>query len=68
VSAPEAALALYKQVAKGSGAWAANALFAQGRLHHARGEQQRAKSTLARYLKRFPDGPNAADAKALLAP
>jgi TolA-binding protein len=67
-SAPEAAIALYKQVAKGSGAWAANALFAQGRLHHARGEQKRARAILAQYLQRFPEGPNAADAKALLAP
>lgn len=67
-SAPEAALALYKQVARGTGAWAANALFAQGRLHHARGEQPLAKATLTRYLQRFPEGPNAADAKALLAP
>jgi ferric-dicitrate binding protein FerR (iron transport regulator) len=65
-SAPEAAVALYKQVAGGQGAWAANALYAQGRLEHARGKTAAASAILRRYLNRYPQGANAQDAQELL--
>lgn len=65
-SAPEAALALYEQVAAGSGAWAANALYAHGRLQQARGKTAEATLLFKRYLKRYPSGANAEDAQELL--
>ena len=65
-SAPQAAVAIYKQVAAGNGAWAANALYAHGRLQQARGKTAQAASILRRYLKRYPTGANAQDAQQLL--
>lgn len=63
---PDAALAIYRMLAKGDGAWAANALFAQGRLELDRGDREAALVTLRDYLRRFPDGLNALDAQALI--
>jgi hypothetical protein len=62
---PEGALALYRKVAAGSGAWAANALYAAGRLQADRGRRGEAARLLDEYLARFPSGPNARDAKDL---
>lgn len=65
-AAPDTALDIYRELAKGSGPWAANALFAQGRLALERGDREAARATLRDYLQRYPDGLNAADAKELL--
>jgi hypothetical protein len=63
---PDAALAIYARLASGSGAWAANALYAEGRLRADRGQQAEGKRLLSEYLTRFPQGPNATDARDLL--
>lgn len=63
---PERALALYHALAEERGPWAANALFAAGRLELDRGRAAPAKRLLERYLDRHPGGPNAEDARALL--
>jgi hypothetical protein len=63
---PGAALTRYRTLARGTGPWAANALFAAGRLSFDRGDPDMARSLLDRYLRRFPGGANAADARALL--
>lgn len=63
---PDAALAIYRTLARGDGAWAANALFAQGRLELERGDREAALVTLGDYLRRFPDGMNVLDAQALI--
>lgn len=63
---PEAALGRYAALARGSDGWAANALYAAGRLEADRHERGDAQRLLAEYLRRFPDGPNAQDARALL--
>ena len=63
---PAAALRVYRELASGSGAWAANALFAQARLSAEREQRDAAQGLLADYLRRFPHGPNAEDARALL--
>ncbi len=60
------ALRLYRLAAKGSGPWAANALFAQARLLLAEGRSEKAKTLLLRYLDRFPSGANATDVQSLL--
>jgi hypothetical protein len=65
-SDPAAALATYAQLAAGDGTWAADALFAQGRLELERGHHGQARALLTAYLRRFPDGPNADDAHRLL--
>ena len=65
-SDPEQALRSYRTLARGTGPWAANALYAEARLSFDRGDQRRAKKRLAEYLRRFPGGANAADARALL--
>lgn len=62
---PDAALAGYLALARGTSRWAAPALFAAGRLAHDRGDR-RAESLLTLYLQRFPDGANAVDARELL--
>jgi hypothetical protein len=62
---PDAALAGYLALARGTSRWAAPALFAAGRLAHDR-RDHRAESLLTLYLQRFPDGANAADARELL--
>ncbi len=64
---PLRAIAIYARLAAGSGPWAANALFAQGRLEGDRGHLPEARRVLSAYLARFPRGRNAADAKILLA-
>jgi len=66
-TAPERALRLYRQAARGSDGWAANALYAWGRLEIDLGHRDRGAATLRRYLERFPEGHNAADARELLA-
>jgi hypothetical protein len=65
-SDPDAAISGYRTLAHGSGAWAANALFAWGRLALERGKKSEGERLLEQYLKRYPKGPNAADAKRLL--
>jgi hypothetical protein len=63
---PLAAARIYRELASGSGPWAANALFAEARLSAERGPREAARALLSAYLDRFPGGPNAADARALL--
>jgi hypothetical protein len=63
---PDAALALYRALAAGRGPWAANALFAEARLELERGARDQATRLLRAYLERYPDGPNASLARALL--
>ena len=68
---PEAALRIYGELAAGptesGGGWAASALFAAARLEAERGQAQRARELAETYLRRFPRGPNADDARTLLA-
>ena len=64
---PEGALAIYRNIAVGQGPWAANALYAAGRLEADRGHRADAQRLLREYLARFPHGPNAVDARDLLA-
>lgn len=63
---PDRAVAEYESIASAGGAWAANALFAEGRLQSERGRKEEAKRLLERYLAAYPAGPNAGDARALL--
>jgi hypothetical protein len=63
---PAAAIAIYRELARGKGVWAANALFAQARLELDRGRTAEAVRLLDIYLRRYPGGNNAADARALL--
>ncbi|WP_394829143.1 FecR domain-containing protein [Pendulispora albinea] len=63
---PMMSLAQYAELARGSDPWAANALYAAGRLQADRGMKEHACRTLEDYLVRFPRGPNAADARDLL--
>ena len=56
----------YRDLSRGRDAWAGNALYALGRLAHDRGDLARARRALTDYLRRFPRGANAADARALL--
>ncbi len=65
-SDPSRALGIYRQLAAAGGAWGMNALFAQGRLEADRGNRGEARRLLNEYLSRYPRGPNAADARALL--
>jgi hypothetical protein len=65
---PGQAEALYRALARARGAWSAHALFALGRLELERGQTARGRATLRRYLARHPGGPNAEDARRLLAP
>jgi hypothetical protein len=64
---PEAAMALYSDLARQGGAWGMNALFAEGRLEADRGHSSDAVRLLEEYLARYPVGPNAEDARRLLA-
>lgn len=66
-SDPDAAAAIYRKLAAGKGHWAANALYAHGRLELERGHTDRARKLLERYLARHPSGANASDVRALLA-
>ena len=62
---PAAALAGYLELARGNGPWAPISLYAAARLAVDRGEP-RAKVLLDAYLRRFPRGANADDARQLL--
>ncbi|MBL8624018.1 MAG: FecR domain-containing protein [Myxococcales bacterium] len=64
--APDRALAAYLALADAAPAWADAALFAAARLAFDRGDHARARSLAERYLRRFPHGRNALDARALL--
>jgi hypothetical protein len=63
---PNRAMALYEQLAERSGPWAANALFAQGRLASDLGHVVEARHLLEVYVMRYPLGRNADDARTLL--
>jgi hypothetical protein len=63
---PAAAIEIYRELARGKSPWAANALFAQARLELDRGHRAEAVRLLQLYLRRYPDGYNAIDARALL--
>lgn len=63
---PEAAMAGYLTLARGTSHWAALALYAAARLANDRHDQHRAETLLGIYLQRFPGGANAADARKLL--
>jgi hypothetical protein len=63
---PRAALAIYRDLARGKGPWAANALYAEARLELELGHTERSKRLLSRYLERHPHGLNAADVRELL--
>jgi hypothetical protein len=65
-SDPGRAVQLYDELARTGGPWSGNALFAEARLQADRGERDSAKQLLDEYLRRYPDGPNVADANALL--
>jgi TolA-binding protein len=64
-SDPSRALRLYTDLSRGSDAWAQNALYAAGRLQADRGARGDAARLLEEYLRRFPRGSNAQDARAL---
>ncbi len=66
VGRPNQALALYEALESDGGPWGANALFARGRLALDLGRRVEADAALERYLERYPAGPNAEDARALL--
>ncbi|MGE0403841.1 MAG: FecR domain-containing protein, partial [Kofleriaceae bacterium] len=63
---PDLAIQGYLEMSKTSSKWSANALFAAGRLEFDRGNTGRARTFLGAYLKRFPRGPNAQDARDIL--
>jgi hypothetical protein len=65
-SDPERAVGAYLELARGSDVWAANALFAAGRLETERGRRVSARELLQRYVRRVPEGPNAEEARLLL--
>lgn len=65
---PNGALAIYGEIVDAGGPWAPLALFAKGRLELDLGQTEAGTRTLRDYLDRFPAGPNAADARALLKP
>jgi hypothetical protein len=69
---PEAALRIYGELAAApsspaEGGWAASSLFAAARLEAERGHAAQSKELCEAYLHRFPRGPNADDARTLLA-
>jgi hypothetical protein len=63
---PDAANDAYREVARGKGQWASNALYAMARLAYDRGKRDSAKAYLNIYKHRFPRGGNIADVKAML--
>lgn len=65
-TSPDAALAGYLRLARGTSRWADPALFAAARLAVDR-HDRRAETLLGIYLQRFPGGANATDARQLLA-
>ena len=62
---PSGALAGYLEISRGTSRWAEVSLYAAARLSADRGET-RAKTLLDMYLRRYPRGANAADARKLL--
>jgi hypothetical protein len=67
VSDAQHALRLYRSLTAQSDGWAANALYAIGRLELERGDHLAARADLQRYLAQYPRGASASDARALLA-
>jgi FecR protein len=65
-SQPAEASAEYRKLARERGGWAANALFALGRLELERGVTEAGRAALSEYLARYPHGRNAGDARRLL--
>lgn len=65
-SNPRAAMTGYLELSRRSSRWAANALYAAGRLAADR-KDPRAVTFLTVYLRRFPTGANVEDARAVLA-
>jgi len=65
-SDPSAAIAVYRELAKESGPWAENALFAHGRLELERGNSTAAARLFRSYVRRYPRGANHRDATELL--
>jgi hypothetical protein len=63
---PEAALRIYGEIATGEDAWGASASFASARLEAEGGQDAAARAACEDYLRRFPRGPNADDARSLL--
>jgi hypothetical protein len=63
---PAEAIRLYEGIESSGSGWASNALFAHGRLEAARGNRVAARRILTQYLRRFPAGANAPDARLLL--
>lgn len=63
---PERSVELYAELVNEGGAWAATALFAQGRLEYERGRVAQARRLLQRYLRSHGAGPNAVVARKLL--
>jgi hypothetical protein len=64
-SRPDEALAIYRDLARGDGPWAMNALYAEGRFELERGNKDAARRCFADYGQRYPNGPNARDARDL---
>ena len=62
---PKAALGMYRRVGP-QGPWAANALYGRARLELELGDTPRARRDLELYVRRYPQGANAADVRALL--
>jgi FecR-like protein len=67
-SRPNAALRIYRSLRRARGPWVSRALYEEARLQLELRHPKRAKPLLELYLKRHPDGANAADARALLEP
>ncbi|HEY8145773.1 MAG TPA: FecR domain-containing protein, partial [Kofleriaceae bacterium] len=65
-SDPHGARALYRELVARGGAWAPMALYAHALLEDRLGERAAARQLLERYLSRYPEGLNAADARELL--
>lgn len=65
-SDPNAALALYAELAQSRGPWSANALYAQARLEFERGAFAKAEPLLSSYLRRHPNGVNVGDVRKIL--
>jgi len=66
VSDPAGAMSAYRRLAAGGGPWAAPSLFAAGRLAVERGDRGTGRDLLREYLRRYPTGANAGDARVLL--
>jgi ferric-dicitrate binding protein FerR (iron transport regulator) len=64
--APQRAMLRYLELSQRDDRWGRNALFAAARLALDLGDRARAAQLARSYLRRFPDGPNAPDARALL--